>query len=81
MAASIGYEKSEGGFSSNLGPTDGNKSLALAATYSRDNVKITTGIRYINIGDAETEAGLASPAATFEDNDAVAIGVKVGFTF
>ncbi|KAJ29669.1 OmpP1/FadL family transporter [Sulfitobacter pontiacus] len=81
VAASIGYEKSEGGFSSNLGPTDGNKSLALAATYSRDNVKITTGIRYINIGDAETEAGLASPAATFEDNDAVAIGVKVGFTF
>ena len=81
VAASVGYEKSNGGFSSNLGPTDGNKSLALAATYTRDSMKVTTGIRYINIGDAETTLGAGQTAATFEDNDAVAIGVKVGFTF
>lgn len=81
VAASVGYEKSNGGFSSNLGPTDGNKSLALAATYTRDSMKVTTGIRYINIGDAETTLGGGQTAATFEDNDAVAIGVKVGFTF
>ena len=64
-----------------MGPTDGNKSLALAATYTRDSMKVTTGIRYINIGDAETTLGAGQTAATFEDNDAVAIGVKVGFTF
>lgn len=81
VSASVGYEKSEGGFASNLGPTDGNKSLALAAVYTRDNMKITTGVRYVNIGDAETAIPGFAPAAEFEDNDAVAFGVKVGFTF
>lgn len=81
VAASVGYEKSNGGFVTNLGPTDGLKSLGLAATYTRDNMKITTGIRYVNIGDAQTRAGAVAPAGIFTDNDAVAIGVKVGFTF
>jgi len=81
VAAVVGYEKSNDGFSSNLGPTDGNKSLGLAATYTRDSMEITTGIRYINIGDAETTLDGSNTAAVFEDNDAVAIGVKVGFTF
>lgn len=81
VAATVGYEKSNGGFSSNLGPTDGNKSLALAATYTRDNMKVTTGIRYINIGDAQTTLDGLNAASNFTDNEAVAIGVKVGFSF
>ena len=81
VSASVGYEKSNGGFASNLGPTDGNKSLALAAVYTRDNMKITTGVRYVNIGDAETTLNGANASGEFEDNDAVAFGVKVGFTF
>lgn len=81
VAASVGYEKSNGGFASNLGPTDGNKSLALAATYTRDNMKVTTGIRYVNIGDADTTLNGTNAAANFRDNEAVAIGVKVGFSF
>ncbi|MDF3383601.1 MULTISPECIES: OmpP1/FadL family transporter [Sulfitobacter] len=81
VSASVGYEKSNGGFASNLGPTDGNKSLALAAVYTRDNMKITTGVRYVNIGDAQTAIPGFAPAADFEDNDALAFGVKVGFTF
>jgi long-chain fatty acid transport protein len=44
-------------------------------------MEITTGIRYINIGDAETTLDGTNTAGVFEDNDAVAIGVKVGFTF
>lgn len=81
VSASVGYEKSNGGFASNLGPTDGNKSLALAAVYNRDNMKITTGIRYINIGDAQTSLDKTNAASNFRDNNAVAIGVKVGYTF
>ncbi|MGJ8546693.1 MAG: OmpP1/FadL family transporter [Sulfitobacter sp.] len=82
VAASLGYEKSNGGFQSNLGPTDGIKSINLAAIYSKDNMKITSGIRYVKIGDAQTElGGVASPAASFDDNSAVAFGVKVGFSF
>lgn len=82
VSASVGYEKSNGGFASNLGPTDGSKSMALAAIYTKDNMKITTGIRYINIGDAQTSIdGGATAASNFKDNHAVAIGVKVGYTF
>ncbi len=81
VAATVGYEKSNDGFVTNLGPTDGYKSLGLAATYTKDNMKITSGVRYVNIGDAQTRAGAAAPAGIFEDNDAVAFGVKVGFTF
>ncbi len=80
VAATVGYEKSNGGFASNLGPTDGNKSLALAAVYTRDKMKVTTGIRYINIGDAQTALG-GIKASDFRDNNAVAIGVKVGYNF
>ena len=81
VSASVGYEKSNGGFASNLGPTDGNKSIALAAVYTRDNMKITTGIRYVNIGDAQTTLGGGVAASNFNDNDAVAIGVKIGYSF
>ena len=81
VSASVGYEKSNGGFASNLGPTDGSKSMALAAIYTKDNMKITTGIRYINIGDAQTAIPGFAPASDFKDNHAVAIGVKVGYTF
>ena len=82
VSASVGYEKSNGGFASNLGPTDGSKSLALAAVYTKDNMKVTTGIRYINIGDAQTSIdGGATAASNFKDNHAVAIGIKVGYTF
>ncbi|MGJ8617133.1 MAG: outer membrane protein transport protein [Sulfitobacter sp.] len=81
VSASVDYEKANGGFAANLGPTDGKKSLALAAVYTRDNMKITTGIRYVNIGDAQTAIPGNAPASNFTDNDAIAIGVKVGFSF
>ncbi|TMM54506.1 OmpP1/FadL family transporter [Sulfitobacter sabulilitoris] len=81
VAASLGYEKSNGGFASNLGPTDGNKSLGVAATYTSGNMKITSGIRYVNIGDAQTTLDGTNAASNFGDNDAIAVGVKVGFNF
>lgn len=81
VSASVGYEKSNGGFASNLGPTDGNKSLALAAVYTKDNMKITSGIRYVNIGDAQSSFDGVNAASNFDDNHAVAIGVKIGYTF
>lgn len=81
VAASVGYETSNGGFQSNLGPTDGLKSIALAATYTRDRMKITTGIRYVDIGNAQTAITGFAPAGNFRGNSAVAIGVKVGYSF
>ncbi|TCP60552.1 long-subunit fatty acid transport protein [Rhodovulum bhavnagarense] len=84
-AVTLGYEKEEDGFSGNLGPTDGYKSLGLALTRTAGNVKITGGARYIWIGDAETQAPAPYPAGTtlarFQDNEGVALGLRIGYMF
>ena len=75
-AVTLGYEKADGEITGNLGPTDGFASIGLAATYTMDNMKITGGVRYVDIGDATTSIG-----ANFEDNSGVGIGLRVGYTF
>jgi long-chain fatty acid transport protein len=76
-AISIGYEKAEGGIALNLAPTDGYASIGIGATYTSGNVKVTGGIRYVDIGDAVALDG----AANFNGNSALAVGLKVGYTF
>nr|WP_226782367.1 outer membrane protein transport protein [Oceaniglobus trochenteri] len=81
VAASVGYEEQQGGFSSNLGPTDGNVSFGLGATYTQDRIKVTGGIRYVDIGNAQTTLGGGVAASEFSSNHAVGFGLKVGYTF
>ncbi len=81
VAATVSYEDSIDAFTTNLGPTDGATSYGVAATYTRDNMKITGGIRYVDVGDADTQAGPVAPAGLFRDNSAWGVGVKVGYTF
>ncbi len=78
-ALSLGYEKSGNRLVSPLSPTTGRKSVGLAAIYTQDNWKVTTGITYIKLGDATADA--AEPSAEFRDNDAWGVGVKVGYSF
>lgn len=80
-AVTVGYEKPIGGFSSNLGPTDGQRSVGIGATYTMDNMKITGGVRYVDVGDTQTTLGGGAASANFNDNHAVAIGVKVSYSF
>ncbi len=75
-AVTLGYEASDGEITGNLGPTDGFASVGLAATYTMDNLKITGGVRYIDIGDATTSIG-----ADFQGNSGMGIGLRVGYTF
>jgi long-subunit fatty acid transport protein len=75
-AVTMGYEAGDGEVTGNLGPTDGFASVGLAATYTRDNVKITGGIRYVDIGDATTSIG-----ANFQNNHGLGVGIRVGYTF
>jgi long-chain fatty acid transport protein len=77
-AVTLGYEKADGSRTGNLGPTDGIKSIGLAATYTKDNMKITGGIRYVELGDATTNPPVGG---VFTDNSGVGIGIKVGYTF
>jgi long-chain fatty acid transport protein len=81
VSASLGYEKAHGGFSANHGPTDGKKSVTLAAIYTRDNFKITSGVSYVKIGDAQTTLGGNVAASNFTDNKAIGVGVKIGYSF
>lgn len=75
-AVTVGYEKTHGDVVGNLGPTDGQRSIGLATTYTQGNMKITGGVRYIDIGDANTTA-----TALFEDNSGWAAGIRIGYSF
>lgn len=77
-AVTLGYEKADGERTGNLGPTDGFKSIGLAATYTMDNLKITGGVRYVDIGDATTNLPVGG---SFSDNSGVGVGIKIGYTF
>jgi long-chain fatty acid transport protein len=41
-----------------------------------DNIKITGGIEYVKVGDAEDGS-----AVKFGSNDAIGLGITVGYTF
>lgn len=78
-AVTFGYEKAQGGTASTLAPTDGYRSIGIGGTYTMDNMKITAGIRYVDVGDASVTPAL--PGNEFRDNSAIGFGVKVGYTF
>jgi long-chain fatty acid transport protein len=82
---SLTHEPSGGGFSGNLGPTDGRTSVAVAAVYERGAIKVTGGVSYSWIGDATTEGSEPFPPGTsfgsFTDNTSIAAGVRIGYQF
>ncbi|PJF10816.1 outer membrane protein transport protein [Pseudorhodobacter sp. MZDSW-24AT] len=83
-AVSIGYEKTHGAPTGNLGPTDGQLSLQVGGTYTHNNMKITAGVRYIDIGNADAlkpTSDATTGNARFAGNSAVAVGLRVGFSF
>lgn len=75
-AFTVGYEKDQGDVVGNLSGKDGFTSYGLAVKYERENWEVTTGIKYFDIGSANTSIG-----ANFSGNDAIAAGIKVGFRF
>lgn len=80
-AVSLGFEKQDGGFASNLGPTDGKTSLTVGVSYTKDNMKISGGISYVKIGNAQTTLNGVTASGDFTGNSAIGVGIKVGYTF
>ena len=81
-SASFSFEKAGDDLVSPLAPTNGRKGVTLAAIYTRDNVKVTTGINYSKLGDARPETGTPDTArAKMSGNSALSVGVRVGFSF
>lgn len=75
-AVVFSHEPSNGDISGNLGPTDGFSSISLAGTYTNGNMKITGGVRYVDIGGTTTSIGVP-----FTNNSGVGVGVRVGYSF
>lgn len=82
-AVSVTHEPSNGGFYTNLGPTNGRTGITIGATYKMDNMEITGGLSYVWIGDADTTLTSISPATagSFTDNTAIGAGLRVRFRF
>jgi len=87
-AATLTHEPSTGGFSGNLGPTDGRTAVGLAASWTNGMIEITGGVQYSWIGDATTETPAALtggvegvPFANFQDNTTTAAGIRIGYSF
>lgn len=81
-AFSLTYEDSTDPLVSPLAPTDGRFGATLAGVYTKDNMKISAGVNYTMLGDAQPETGTPDVArANFTDNSALGIGIKVGFSF
>lgn len=78
------YEAKEDGLISPLAPTNGRKAVTLAAIYTQDQFKITTGINYTKLGGGELGVGPSAAkqkVAETDDGDAWGIGVRVGYSF
>jgi long-subunit fatty acid transport protein len=80
------YEESQGGFSGNLGPTDGRQGVGLGLRYETGSgMSISGGVQYSWIGSAVTEAPAPAPAGTtygaFSGSTSIAAGLRVGFNF
>mgnify|MGYP000276350891 CR=1 FL=1 len=84
LLGSVTYEAEQDGFSGNLGPTDGRTSVGLAARYTQGPMRVTAGVSYSWIGDAQTEAPGATPDipfGNFTNNTALGFGLRVGYSF
>lgn len=78
------YEPKKGDSVSPLAPVNGRKGITLAAIYTMDNVKITTGINYTKLGDATLgigQQGAKTEVARMDDSEAWGIGVRIGYSF
>jgi len=79
---SVGWDGGAGDPVTTLGPTVGFYSLGLGARYTPvENIDISLGVRYLWLGDAEAKVSSGTVVGTFEDNTAIAAGLKLGYRF
>lgn len=81
--ASLMYEPDHDGLVSPLAPYSGRAGITLGAVYTQGNVRVTGGVSYIKLGDADTRPEIAPGvgAAEMRDNHAVAVGLRMSMSF
>ncbi|AGT09611.1 OmpP1/FadL family transporter [Paracoccus aminophilus] len=83
-SASFIYEPKKGDLISPLAPYNGRKGITLAAIYTQDNIKVTTGINYSKLGGSTLGVGPdahKTQVAKTDNGDIWGIGVRVGYSF
>lgn len=80
-STSIGWDSGAGNPVTTLGPTEGYWSLGVGAQYSpAANYFIQAGVKHLWLGDAKAQTG-SNIVGEFEDNNAWAYGMKIGYRF
>lgn len=72
-ALSVTYEPSTDEITTDLGPADGRTAIGVGFTYNAGDFDITSGLRYVWVGDATSRN-----SASFTDNTAIGVGVRLG---
>lgn len=83
---SVGWDSGAGNPVSTLGPTEGYWNVGLGAQFSpAPNYFVQAGVKYFWLGDAKAQAAsqfdTPNYVAEFEDNNAIAYGLKLGYRF
>ncbi|TCB52679.1 long-chain fatty acid transporter [Acinetobacter sp. ANC 4779] len=83
---SVGWDSGAGNPVSTLGPTEGYWNVGLGLQFSpAPNYFIAGGVKYFWLGDAKAQTGAQAGGneyvANFEDNNAIAYGMKIGYRF
>ncbi len=78
--ARVTYEPGNGDVLSRLSPTDGSIAYGFGGSYTNGAIKVTGGVEYITFGEGDDNEN-ALLATNFSDNDAVAVGLSVGYRF
>ncbi|MFN3209583.1 MAG: OmpP1/FadL family transporter [Roseovarius sp.] len=78
----ISYEDTSGDdLVSPLGPTNGQTGITVGGKYKlTDALDISAGVRYTMLGDGVPQTG-GVPRGSFDNNDAISVGVKMGYHF
>jgi long-chain fatty acid transport protein len=78
----IGFStKGEDNLVSPLMPTNGSKHISFGVKYDvNEQFAVSGGIRYTDLGDA-ISAPSGSAAATFSDNSAISVGLRLAYKF
>jgi hypothetical protein len=53
----------------------------LGARYTIDNITISGGYNYTNVGDVTVSSSAGVQQAVYKNNNVSAIGLKIGFAF
>ncbi len=83
---SVGWDSGAGNPVTTLGPTEGYWNVGLGVQYSPTPATfIAGGVKYFWLGDAKAQTGAQAGSneyvAKFEDNNAIAYGLKIGYRF